>query len=197
MPRPTRSPRLPLLALALTLAWPLSAQAMLVTFAWDPASQSVAGSATSATVTLEALQTDDADAAAITLGFAFSGAITGVELLSYGSAVSVADSFFGDLSGTTGIIAVAPASPGSFGQNVDFEVATLTLLLDFGLDAEGTISLVDLTSVAGAPALDMSAAAIPSDISAVHLLTPEPSTALLLLAGLAGLGATERERRTG
>ena len=181
-----------LLVAALALAWPLSAQAMMVTFEWDPVAQSVAGTTGSTTVTLNAIQTADADAAAITLGFSVAGAITGFDLLSFGNLVSVADSFFGDLGGTDGIIAVAPNNPGSFGQNVDFEVATFTLFFDFGMGAEGTVSLVDLSAIAGAPALDISAVAIPSDISAVHTVVPEPATAFLLIAGLMGLGAKGR-----
>ena len=182
------------LAATLALASPLSARAMLVEFQWEPVSQGVATSATTTTVMLNAIQTGGADAAGITLGIAVSGAVTGFELLSYGSAVSEADSQCCDLSGTPGIIAAAPGTPGSFGQNIDFEIATFTLFLDFGTELEGTVSLVDLSGLAGAPALDMNAMEIPSNLTAVHTVVPEPAPALLLLIGLAGLSIAGRAR---
>jgi uncharacterized protein (TIGR03382 family) len=203
MPRAaSRSLPLSLLAgLLLAFAAAPAAQAVpLVEFVWDPPSQSVAGGATSTTVTLTALQSGGADAAGITLGFEVSGIVTGVSLLGWGSAVSAADSFFGNIgsaSGPTGVIAVAPSTPGSFGLDVDFEIATLTLTLDTALGGEGAIALLDLSDVAGFPAADRQAGAIPSDLSAVHTVVPEPATALLCLAGLAGLGALGRRPGAG
>lgn len=193
-------PRLPfrfslallLTGLAAAVAWPVSARATMVGFEWDPVDQIVSGGSGSTTVRLLAVQTDGADAAAITLGLEVGGAITGFDLLGYGSAVSAADSVCCDLGGTPGIIAVAPASPGSFGVDVDFEVATFTLFYDFGAETMGTFSLVDLSSIAGSPALDAAAGVIPSDISAVHTVIPEPATAMLTATGLLMLSAWRR-----
>lgn len=168
----------------------------LVVFSFDSLSAGVGSGTTSLQVDLLASQSDGADAAGITLGFATSGVITDVALQSFGAAVSVSDSSFGNLGGTIGLIAVAPSNPGSFGVDVDFVVATLTLTLNTALGGSGSLSLVDLSLVAGAPALaEDGLTEIPSDLSAAFAVTvPEPVSAVLLVLLPAGLALGSRRR---
>jgi hypothetical protein len=186
------------IAIALSLLMVASAGAApIVTFVWDPASDVVSPGATELFVDLWAEQSDGADAAGITLGFSGSGIVTGVELVGFGAAVSAADSFFGDLGGVTGLIASAPASPGSFGEDVDFLVATLRVLVDTALGANGALGLEDLSELAGFPALAADGRTeIPSDLSAAFTVAvvPEPTTLALLASAWRALGAARRRR---
>ena len=63
----------------------------LVAFEWDPAAQDVLPGTTQVSVDLVARQSEDADAAGLTLGFTVSGVVTGVALGSFGAAVSASD----------------------------------------------------------------------------------------------------------
>ena len=175
-----------------------TANATSIIFSWGPASAPVAPGTTEILVNLLAAQQDGADAAFLTLGFLPAGAITGVELVSYGPAVSSSDSFFTPISGTPALLASAPASPGSFGVDVDFTVAILRLLVDTNASLTGSLAFVDLTSVAGAPALKSDGITlIDANLSAVFALQVVPEAGVLWLVGLgfAGFGLSARRRR--
>lgn len=89
------------------------------------------------------------------------------------------------------MIAVAPLPPGSFGVDVDFDIAVLTLVIDTGLGDEGFVDFVDLTDTLGAPALESDGTtAIPSDLSAFFTVqVPEPGMAILQISALLALAS--------
>ena len=171
----------------------------LVAFEWDPAAQDVLPGTTQVSVDLVARQSEDADAAGLTLGFTVSGVVTGVALGSFGAAVSASDSFFGDVGGEMALIAAAPSTPGSFGVNVDVvPVATLLLTLDTSLGTVGAVVLKDLSTLAGPPALGADGMTeFPVALGGSHVVTvvPEPGVAFLMATGLAGLGLIGSRRR--
>lgn len=168
--------------------------APIVVFSWSPSSSLLQAGTAEIVVDLLAEQRDGADAAFLTLGFATAGAITGVQLVAYGAAVSASDSFFIDVAGQPALLASAPASPGSFGEDVDFLVATLRIAID-PLAAAGTggsLSLVDLSAAAGPPALRSDGVtAIEADWSTPFSirLVPAPGGLGLLGVGVALLAA--------
>lgn len=190
--------RTALLVISLGLFLAAPARATLITLDWAPPNPVTIGpGATSLTVDLLAVQTDEADAAAVTLGFTLGGIVTDISLVSFGAAVSASDSFFGATAGEILLIAVAPSSPGSFGTDVNFTVATFNVTLDTSLGGAGSLSLKDLTSFAGPPALEIDGfTVVPSDISAsFNVVVPEPSTAILFGTGLLGLAGNMNRRR--
>lgn len=186
-----------LAGLALWLA-PSPARAMSIRFDWsEPNPRLVNPGTTSVTVDLLADQSDGADAAFVTLGFALSGIVVDVALQAFGPAVSAADSSFGPSGNEILLLAAAPSTPGSFGTDVDFTVATLVLTLDPGLGSIGALALEDLTDFAGAPALERDGVTVvPSDLSTgFTVVVPEPSTSTLLAAALVAFGFSGRRRR--
>ena len=145
----------------------------LVSFSWSPlASHTTAGS-TEVTVDILADQSGGADAAYFTLGIAFLGVVTDVELVQFGPDVSTGDSFYGTTAGVPVlVIAAAPADPGSFGVDSDLTVASVRIVLDTGLGDMGSVALVDVTEIAGAPALESDGVtAIAADLGATHVVT--------------------------
>ena len=70
------------------------------------------------------------------------------------------------VGGTDAVIAVAPFPPGSFGVDTDFDIVTLILALDTGLGPTGSVTLLDLSSLLGPPALASDGfSEIPSNLS--------------------------------
>jgi hypothetical protein len=176
----------------------------LVTFEWVPASTSVSPGTTSLQVDLIARQQGGANAAAVTVGFFLTGAVTGVGLAAYGPDVSVADSFFGTFGSNLVLISVA-GSPGTFGVDADFTVATLNLAIHTPLGPTGSAGLVDLTSIAGPPVLEIDGVTpIPSNLGQPFVLTVVPpavpvsgpmvSAALMLVLGSLGFWTSRRAR---
>lgn len=185
-----------LLGILLLGLWPLSAAATpIVEFRWSPEIDVVQLGTTEVLVDLLAVQSGGADAAYLTLGFTTLGIVTGVELQAFGPSVSASDSFFGESDGIPTLIASAPSIPGSFGSDADFVVATLRLSIDTKHSRLGFLSLLDLSAIAGSPALAQDGITpVASDLSRISQVrvVPESATGLLLLVGAAGLSIARR-----
>jgi len=171
--------------------------APLVRFEWLTTASEVTPGATEVLADLIAHQDDGADASYFTIGLGPTGVVTNVLLESFGSLLSVSDSFFGLSGGTLTLIGSAPSNPGSFGADTDVLVATLRLVLNTAIGGAGGLALLDLTNTAGAPALMANGTtAIPAQLAAplTIMVVPEPSTGLLVLGGCLALTARRRWR---
>lgn len=171
----------------------------IVGFAWSPPSGLLDPGTTEILVDLLADQSGGANAAFLTLGFETAGAITGVQLVGFGAAISASDSFFTNVAGLPALLGSAPASPGSFGGDVDFVIATLRVLIDpnAGPGTGGSLALVDLTAIAGSPALQSDGTTpIAADLSVPFsvAIVPEPGVLWLVGLGLGGLQLAARSR---